>query len=60
MTNRIVGAATGGEPALDERVARVVAAALRDLMWGTVTVTLHGGVVVSVDRLERTRLSPTK
>ena len=43
-----------------ERVDRLVADALRGLKFGTVTVTVHDGAVTTIERLERTRLAPTK
>lgn len=54
MTER----ATETAPALDERIARLVAEALRRVRWGTVTLTLRDGVVVQIEQLERTRLVP--
>lgn len=39
-----------------ELVVSQVAEALRGLKFGQVTVTVHDGVVVQIERLERTRL----
>jgi hypothetical protein len=46
---------TEQEPAL-----RFIEEALRDLRFGTVTVTVHDGAVVQVERTEKKRVPPTR
>lgn len=45
---------------LDGAVARLVADALRGLAHGTITLTVHDSRVVTIERLERTRLAPQR
>ncbi len=51
-----------GVPAHDteDSALRFVAEALRDLRYGTVTVTVHDGAVVQVERTEKKRVPPTR
>jgi hypothetical protein len=46
---------TARHPAL-----RYVEEALRGLRYGTVTVTVHDGAVVQVERAEKQRVPPTR
>ena len=46
--------------AVDEVVGRELAKALQGLTHGTVTLTIHDSKVVTIERLERTRLAPLK
>jgi hypothetical protein len=52
----IAGEANSGGSADDADVLNQVREALRSLRYGQVTVIVHDGVVVQIDRLERRRL----
>ncbi|MGA9522583.1 MAG: YezD family protein [Myxococcaceae bacterium] len=47
------------DPQLDDVLARI-REALRRLTYGTLTVTVHEGRVVQVDRTEKIRLEPLR
>lgn len=43
----------------DERVVSAIAAALKDLQFGAVEITLHNGQVVHIERKEKLRFQPS-
>ena len=45
---------------VDEAVSRELVKALRGLAHGTITLTVHDSRVVTIERLERTRLAPQR
>jgi hypothetical protein len=57
-------AAVRSDPAVQEaevdEVHRAVLEAIREVQFGEVTVTVHDGVVVQIDRTERRRLGHPK
>jgi len=50
---------TAPETALAPAVQRELAAALCGLAFGQITLVVHEGAIVQIDRLERRRLRPT-
>jgi hypothetical protein len=50
---------SGDQPARSEPL-RYVEEALRGLRYGTVTITVHDGAVVQVERTEKQRMPPTR
>lgn len=51
-------APTQSEPGTD-RILREVARHLNNLRFGSIEILVHDGQVVSIERRERTRLTPT-
>jgi hypothetical protein len=45
-------------PALDAAIERELVVALRGLSFGQITIVVHEGAIVQIDRLERRRLRP--
>lgn len=43
----------------DERVILAIAAALKDIQFGAVEITLHNGQVVQIERKEKIRFQPS-
>lgn len=52
----LTGAGSGATGTESQVIAAQVAEALRGLKFGQVTITVHDGAVVQIERLERTRL----
>jgi hypothetical protein len=47
---------TSHDDALDPRIARELAAALRRLWFGSITIVVHDGAIQSIDILEKRRV----
>ena len=58
MTTTTAPAVVPTAETLDERVARLVADALRGLRYGTILIQVHDGRVTEIDTTHRTRLAP--
>ena len=50
----------GDEGAATLGIVDAVLGALRDLRYGEVTVTVHDGAIVQIDRTEKLRFSPRR
>lgn len=64
MAHALESAGTAAEPRRDDSYAGYAIARVRDalagLRYGEVTVVVHDGIVVQVERTEKLRLSPAK